>query len=424
MTWSHSAGIPGPAATGEARQTLMNTAVGKPALATRKKSTTHGGGQDRAQRVRQAPGSADIITETRANPATDKPAPGSNRDRFLAACRGEAVEHPPVWLMRQAGRALPEYRALKKKHPFIKLVQTPDLAADVTLQPVRRFDFDAAIIFSDILVVAEGLGQRYEFRDEGGIQMEFLIQEAADIERLEVEAVVERLQYVAQALRLVKQALGRRTALLGFAGSPWTLANFMLEGGGVKEYAKAKALFYSDQRLFFRLLEKLTRAVTNFLQLQIDAGADAIQVFDSLAGVLSESNFMAASGQWMKQILSGLKPGTPAIVFAKGVHGNWADLAEMGAQVLGVDANSRLAEVRARLPERVGVQGNLDPFLLSTTPEIVSTEVSRILQEMGGRPGHIFNLGHGVPPNAKLENIEALVRTVRTFKPARTASHC
>ncbi len=171
-------------------------------------------------------------------------APGgpTGRERFLNACRCHAVDRPPVWLMRQAGRALPEYRALKEKHSFLEMVQTPELAAEVTLQPIRRFGFDAAILFCDILVVAEGLGQRYRFRDQGGIEMEFLLNSAADIERLEVEAVTERLQYVAKALRLIKSALGGRTALIGFAGSPWTLANFMIEGGGVKEYTKAKAL--------------------------------------------------------------------------------------------------------------------------------------------------------------------------------------
>jgi uroporphyrinogen decarboxylase len=340
----------------------------------------------------------------------------TNRERFLSACRCRAVDHPPVWLMRQAGRALPEYRVLKEKHTFLELVQTPELATEVTLQPIRRFGFDAAILFCDILVVAEGLGQRYQFRDRGGIEMEFLLKTAADVERLEVAAVTERLQYVAQALPLIKSALSGRTALIGFAGSPWTLANFMVEGGGVKEYTKAKALFYSDPELFARLLEKLTQAVTNFLQLQIDAGADAVQIFDSLGGVLSDGDFARASGGWIKQIVAGLKGQVPVIVFSKGTHGNWDDLVDTGAQVLGVDWNVRLADVRARLPERVGVQGNLDPFLLSTTPETVVAGTGRILREMRGRPGHIFNLGHGVPPNAKLENIGALVETVRSFK--------
>jgi uroporphyrinogen decarboxylase len=317
--------------------------------------------------------------------------------------------------MRQAGRALPEYRALKEKHSFLELVQTPELAAEVTLQPIRRFDFDAAILFSDILVIAEGLGQPYQFRDRGGIEMEFLLKSATDVERLEVAAVTERLQYVAKALPLIKSELGGRTALIGFSGSPWTLANFMVEGGGVKEYTKAKALFYSDPRLFGRLLEKLTLAISAYLQMQINAGAEALQLFDSLGGVLSDGDFGPASGVWMKQITDSLKGQVPVIVFSKGVHGNWDDLVGTRAKVLGVDWNLRLSEVGARLPDSVGVQGNLDPFLLTTTPEAVASAASRVLREMRGRPGHIFNLGHGVPPNAKLENIESLVQTVRNY---------
>jgi uroporphyrinogen decarboxylase len=348
--------------------------------------------------------------------ASQQPGALSNRQRFLDACRCQPVDYPPVWLMRQAGRALPEYRAMKEKHTFLELVQTPELAAEATLQPIRRFDFDAAILFCDILAVAEGLGQRYQFRDRGGIEMEFLLKSAADIDRLQVEPVTERLQYVAKALPLIKSALAGRTALIGFAGSPWTLANFMIEGGGVKEYTKAKALFYSDPTLFARLLEKLTRAVSAFLQLQIDAGADAVQIFDSLGGVLSDGDFVAASCRWIKQIIASLNGKAPVIVFSKGTHGNWDDLAATGAAVLGVDWNVRLAEVRARLPERVGVQGNLDPFLLTTDPAAVAAETTRIVREMRGRAGHIFNLGHGVPPHAKLENIESLVSAVRNSK--------
>jgi uroporphyrinogen decarboxylase len=315
--------------------------------------------------------------------------------------------------MRQAGRALPEYRALKEKHSFLELVQTPELAAEVTLQPVRRFGFDAAILFSDILVISEGLGQPYQFREGGGIAMEFLINSTAEVDRLEVGQVNDRLQYVARALPMIKEELSGRTALIGFAGSPWTLANFMIEGGGVKEYSKAKALFYSDPKLFGRLMEKLTRAVAGFLQLQIDAGVDAVQIFDSLGGVLSEGCFEAASAKWMKEIVNSLQGQVPVIIFSKGVHGNRQELVATGAQILGVDWNIRLAEVASALPANVGVQGNLDPFLLATSPEIVTAETARILREMRGRPGHIFNLGHGVPPNAKLECIGSLVETVQ-----------
>jgi uroporphyrinogen decarboxylase len=352
------------------------------------------------------------VTSRSASPIA-KP---SNRQRFLDACHCRPLDYPPLWLMRQAGRALPEYRELKEDHTFLELVQTPELAAEVTLQPIRRFDFDAAILFSDILAIAEGLGQPYQFHEKGGIQMDFLIKTAADVERLDVSAVTERLQYTSRALRLIKSTLGDNTALIGFAGSPWTLANFMVEGGGVKEYTKAKAVLYAEPKLFSTLLDKITRAVIAFLNLQIDAGADAVQIFDSLGGVLSDGNFFEGSGIWIRQILEAVKPRVPVIVFSRGVHGNWQDLVDAGANVIGVDWNTRLAEVAARLPAQVAVQGNLDPFLLSTTPEMVASEARRILLEMRGRPGHIFNLGHGVPPTARLECIESLVSTVRGLK--------
>jgi uroporphyrinogen decarboxylase len=341
---------------------------------------------------------------------------GGNRQRFLDACRCRPVDRPPVWLMRQAGRALPEYRAMKQKYSFLELVQNPELATEVTLQPIRRFDFDAAILFSDILVVAEGMGQPYRFREQGGIEMDFLLNSAADVDRLDEKSVVDRLDYVSRALPMIKSELNGRTALIGFAGSPWTLANFMVEGGGVKDYTKAKALFYSDPKLFSRLMGKLTRAVSEFLKAQIRAGADAVQIFDSLGGILSDGSFGEASGRWMREIVAALGNQVPVIVFSRGMHGAWDDLVGTGAQVLGMDWSISLSATAARLPARVGVQGNLDPFLLSTTPKVVAAETRRILREMRGRPGHIFNLGHGVPPSAKLENIESLVSTVRSFE--------
>ena len=338
----------------------------------------------------------------------------TKRQRFLAACHCQPVDRTPVWLMRQAGRVLPEYRALKEKYTFLELVQTPELAAEVTVQPTRRFDFDAAILFSDILVVCEAMGQGYSFRESGGIQMDFTIQNAGDIERLKTGAVRERLDYTAKALPLIRRALGENTALLGFAGSPWTLANFMLEGGSAKEYKKAKALFHSDPELFTQLMEKLTATVTEFLQLQIDAGVDAIQIFDSLGGLLAGDCFEAASARWMSRIVGSLGGRVPVIVFGKGVNGNWPALLRTGAQVLGVDWTVPLHEVRANLPSNVGVQGNLDPAFLTTTPATVAKETARIMREMKGFNGHIFNLGHGVPPDAKLENLESLVQTVRS----------
>ncbi|HTV75532.1 MAG TPA: uroporphyrinogen decarboxylase family protein, partial [Candidatus Baltobacteraceae bacterium] len=263
---------------------------------------------------------------------------------------------------------------------------------------------------------AEGLGQGYKFRDGGGIAMNFALENSADIKQLNVGAIPEKLDYIPRALQLIKQSLGEKTALIGFAGSPWTLANFMLEGGSSKEFIRAKNLFYTQPELFSALMEKLTAAVTKLLQMQILAGADVVQIFDSLGGLLPESAFAAASANWIKRIIAGLNNTVPVIVFSKDVHGNWDTLVDTGANILGIDSGVRLADVRKRLPEQIGVQGNLDPFLLLTTPEKVAAETGRILTEMRGARGHIFNLGHGVPPEAKLENIAALVETVKGFK--------
>jgi uroporphyrinogen decarboxylase len=341
----------------------------------------------------------------------------TNRQRFLAACACKTVDRPPVWLMRQAGRALPEYRKLKEKYSFLQLVQTPELAAEVTLQPVRRFGFDAAILFSDILVIPEAMGQPYRFRETGGIEMDFKISSSADVEKLSVERVCKRLNYVAAALKILRKQLGNQTALIGFSGSPWTLATFMMEGGSAEKFTKAKELFDSDKKTFSTLMEKLTAAVTAYLQMQIAAGADALQIFDSHGGHLPAADFQEASGRWMRDIISNLHSKVPVIVFSLGAHGNWNDLAATGANVLGIDWKFSLAEARKILPKNIGIQGNLNPALLAeATPEQIAAETNRLLEEMRGRNGYIFNLGHGVPPTAKLENIAALVETVKKFK--------
>jgi uroporphyrinogen decarboxylase len=354
-------------------------------------------------------------TEIIENPAPAA-VPVCGRERFLNACHCRPNGRPPVWLMRQAGRALPEYRRLRESHGFLELVQTPELAAEVTMQPVRRFGFDAAILFSDILIAAEGLGQGYRFRDSGGIQMEFAIRSAADVARLESGRVAERLQYVPRAIRLLRAECGAGTALIGFAGSPWTLANFMIEGGSSTGFTRAAALMQSDPKLFAVLMEKITAAVVEVLRLQIDAGVDAVQIFDTLGGLLAGGDFAGGSCRWMKQVVGALGDRAPAVVFAKGAHGHVTALLGTGARVLGVDASVPLAKFRSTLPSNVGVQGNLDPALLLGAPEAVAAETGRILSEMRGSRGHIFNLGHGVPPGAKLECIERLVATVRNFK--------
>ncbi len=343
----------------------------------------------------------------------------SCRQRFLDALHCRAVDRPPVWLMRQAGRALPEYRALKEKYSFLELVQTPELAAEVTLQPVRRFGFDAAILFSDILVVPEAMGQPYRFRDTGGIGMDFAVRTSADIARLSVEHVAEKLSYVDKALRLLRKELGDQTALIGFAGSPWTLATFMMEGGSAEKYTRALALFREDRKTFNALMEKLTGAVTAYLQMQIEAGIDALQIFDSHGGHLPANEFQEASGRWMREIISRLspiahRPSPGKIVFSLGTHGNWNDLVATSANAIGIDWQFSLEKAREILPANIAIQGNLPPTILSDVPpETVVAETKKLLEIMRDRPGYIFNLGHGVTPDAKLENIQALVDTLR-----------
>ena len=337
----------------------------------------------------------------------------TNRQRFLNAARGTPVDHPPVWMMRQAGRVLPEYRALKERYSFLELVRTPELAMEVTLQPIRRFDFDAAILFSDILVVPEALGQNYWFRDTGGVQMEYALRSPEDIQKLQVEDLCDRLRYVSDALRLIRPQLASRTALIGFAGSPWTLANFMLEGGSCKHPTKALELLRTAPAHFELLMEKLTQAVTLFLHMQIHCGVDALQIFDSHGGLLPESDFFAASGRWIKRIVDSIKADVPAIVFSKGTRA-WNDLRRTGAEVLGIDHGTTLTEARKHLPSSIALQGNLDPGLLVVgDPGLVRQETARLLAEMAGRNGYIFNLGHGVPPAAHLENISAVIDTIR-----------
>jgi len=353
---------------------------------------------------------ATLVDKKRTEPAL------TPRQRILKTFQGHAVDRPPIWLMRQAGRCLPEYRTLRKKHSFRDLILSPELAAEVTLQPVNRFGFDAAILFGDVLVVPEALGQGFCFRETGGVEMSHTIRNESDILHLNDHGVAGRLQYVAEAIKLIKADLGHQTALLGFAGSPWTLANFMLEGGSSEKHTVALDLFQTEWMSFSLLIRKLTVAVIDFLNLQIDAGVDAVQIFDSLGGLLPEEDFETASGQWISAIIRGLNKRVPVIVYSKGTR-NWDALGRLGAQVIGIDQDIDLALAASHLPENIGIQGNFDPELLSNaTSGAVVAEANRLLEIMRGRAGYIFNLGHGVPPDARLDNLEALVATVQNFK--------
>jgi uroporphyrinogen decarboxylase len=343
----------------------------------------------------------------------------NSRERFLAALACQPLDRPPVWVMRQAGRYLPEYRALKAKSSFLEMVRTPELATEVTLQPLKRFPgLDAAILFSDILVIPEALGQPYAFRDSGGIQMAYRLDNRAQIDALApASAVTDKLAYVGDALRLLKREVATTGhTLLGFGGSPWTLATYMLEGGSSEDFARAKLLFYTDRTSFDALLEKLTAALVAYFQMQIEAGADAIQIFDSWGGILAGPDYEAASLQWIRRLVAALPAGFPVILYAKGTASHFAAQAASGVRAISVDWTADLAAVRTSLPANIALQGNLDPVLMTTTPDIVRSQTTRLLASMRGRSGHIFNLGHGITPDAKLECMSALVETVTSFR--------
>lgn len=339
----------------------------------------------------------------------------NNRERFIKACYCQKVDRPPIWLMRQAGRALPEYRALKQTRTFLELVRTPELACEVTLQPIRRFGFDAAILFSDILVVPEALGQSYEFRETGGIQMSFAVDNIEQLKRLRWEAIRERLQYSAQALKLIRKELNQQTALIGFSGSPWTLANFMTEGGSAESFTRALAWFHAQPEEFERFLSHLTEAVMEYARLQIEAGVDAIQIFDSLGNYLGDEIFEAASGRWLRQIVSALSQEVPVIVFSKRPAGSWKILSGLGAQVLGLDPGVPMGEARRFFSSGTALQGNLDPATMLKPCEALKSATTTLLDSVQGRLGYIFNLGHGLPATTPVENIESLVEIVRSY---------
>ncbi|MEM9227082.1 MAG: uroporphyrinogen decarboxylase [Verrucomicrobiota bacterium] len=337
----------------------------------------------------------------------------TSRERFLAALAHHELDRPPVWLMRQAGRYLPEYRQLKAKHGFLKMVRTPELATEVTLQPITRYGFDAAIIFSDILVIPEALGQPYHFRDQGGIGMDFALESTAQIRALETEAVTERLAYVGQALRLTREALCDQTALLGFGGSPWTLGAYMIEGGSAEGFPRYCDFVRDEPAAFGELMEKLSTALVAYFQMQIASGIDALQIFDSWASLAPD--YADVSIKWIRQIIDALPEKFPVILYAKGMAHERDSLMASGAKVLSLDWTVDLARYRDNLEQPPALQGNLDPQVLTRDVATTRQAVTRLLESMRGQRGYIFNLGHGITPQAGVDNVAALVDTIHQF---------
>ena len=340
----------------------------------------------------------------------------NSRDRFLKAAQLEKADRPPVWLMRQAGRYLPEYRELKSKYDFITLVKTPELATEITLQPLKRFPLDAAIIFSDILVIPEALGQPYNFRDGGGIQMEYCLSNKSQIEALDDSAITEKLNYVSEALKLTKKSIGDTKALLGFCGSPWTLACYMIDGGSSPDFSRTAQFAQRNPKEFSLLMEKLSQSIIHYLNMQIDAGVDCVQIFDSWASVCTESNYYSQSLKWIQTIIDGLKKPIPVILYAKGMNHCLNQQLKTGAKILSLDWTISLKDAARETNNQCALQGNLDPQFLTTDPSTVKKETESLLKMSESLKGHIFNLGHGMLPTAKVECVEALLETVTNYR--------
>lgn len=339
-------------------------------------------------------------------------------DRFLRALMGEPVDITPVWMMRQAGRYLPEYRATREKAgSFMDLCRNADLACEVTIQPLERYALDAAILFSDILTIPDAMGLGLSFNTGEGPQFSKPIQSAADVKNLPIPDPEDELQYVMNAVRTIRRELDGRVPLIGFSGSPWTLATYMVEGGSTKEYGKVKGMMFSEPALMHQLLDKLAQSVTSYLNGQIAAGAQAVQIFDTWGGVLTPRDYEEFSLRYMQQIIEGLTREAdgrkvPVILFTKG-GGQWLEMmAASGADCLGVDWTTNLSDARARVGDQVSLQGNMDPCILYSNPDRIREEVAAVLASYGKGNGHVFNLGHGIHPKIDPENVGAFINAV------------
>ena len=340
-------------------------------------------------------------------------------DLYLRALNREAVPRTPVWVMRQAGRYLPEYlRVRKQAGDFMSLCSNPELACEVTLQPIDRFNLDAAILFSDILTIPDAMGLGLHFEAGEGPKFSNPIKTPADVAKLPVPDPGSSLRYVMDAVSTIRKELNGRVPLIGFSGSPWTLATYMVEGGGTKDFAKIKGLMFSDPATFHTLLDKTAQSVISYLNAQVEAGAQALMVFDTWGGVLAPANYREFSLRYMQQIVDGLTREAdgrkvPVILFTKN-GGQWLDImADTGCDGLGVDWTMDLADARARTGDRVALQGNLDPSVLYGSPESIRSEVQRVLDSYGTGPGHVFNLGHGIHQHVNPEHLGVMVEAVR-----------
>ena len=339
-------------------------------------------------------------------------------DRFLRALRREPVDMTPVWMMRQAGRYLPEYRELRAKAgSFMDLCTNPQLACEVTLQPLERFPLDAAILFSDILTIPDAMGLGLYFSEGEGPKFERPLRTETDIAKINVVNTAEQLSYVTDAVHLIRSELNGRVPLIGFSGSPWTLATYMIEGRSTRDFKQAKSMLYNQPEMMHELLSKLADSVIDYLRAQIVSGVQAVQIFDTWGGVLSDQAYVDFSLNYMKKIVTALKndihtQNTPIILFTKN-GGQWLPkIVESGCDAVGLDWTTSMSVARSIAGDRIALQGNMDPAILLTNPERIRSEVKRILGDYGSYPGQVFNLGHGITPDVPVSHAEAFVRAV------------
>ena len=344
-------------------------------------------------------------------------------DTFIRALLKQPVEYTPVWMMRQAGRYLPEYRKVREKAgSFMNLCTNPELACEVTMQPLRRYDFDAAILFSDILTIPDAMGLGLYFTEGEGPRFKRPITNVADIQQLPVPDPETELRYVMDAVRLIRRELKGQVPLIGFSGSPWTLATYMIEGGTSKSFQKAKSLMYEQPKQLHLLLEKLALSVAAYLNAQIAAGAQAVMLFDTWGGMLASEDYAEFSLQYAKQVRSLLNTDKgdkiPTILFTKG-GGLWLEaMANAGYDALGLDWQTDIKCARVRVGDQVALQGNMDPVTLYAQPDVIIAKVKTILEKYGAGSGHVFNLGHGILPDINPEHVKAMVDAVHNFSAA------
>ncbi len=342
-------------------------------------------------------------------------------DRFLRALAGQTVDKTPVWMMRQAGRYLPEYRRVRAQAgDFMSLCKNTDLACEVTIQPLERYELDAAILFSDILTIPDAMGLGLYFVEGEGPMFRKPVRTEKDIEQLSVVNTAKDLSYVTDAVAAIRAELNGRVPLIGFSGSPWTLATYMIEGKSSRDFALAKTMLYKQPEVLHQLLDKLSLSVIDYLNAQIRSGAQVVQIFDTWGGALSHSAYLEFSLAYMEKIVAGLIKhadgrDVPVILFTKG-GGHWLEaMADTGCHCLGLDWTVDIGQARQRVGDKVALQGNMDPAVLRSDPSIIRSEIKAILTSFGDHQGHIFNLGHGITPDIDPDNVKVFIDAVHEF---------